>query len=192
MKKILFLTVVFSLFLVYQTQAQLRFGIKAGVNIADVSLNDKTFSTDNMTGFQIGPTLEWLMIKNFGLETGVLYSQRGIKIQDASIDKNVGYLDIPVNLKLVLGLSEKIKPYAFAGPYISFNLSGEDISDQWQAESFSAGINLGAGIELFKHVQIGANYGIGLTDDYKSSSLQDIGSLSGKARTWSVTAAVYF
>ncbi len=192
MKKSLFLVTAFLMLFVFTTQAQIRFGVKGGVNFNNVSLSGADFSTDNMTGFQVGPTLEWLFIKNFGIEVGALYSQRGIDIKDASIDKNVGYLDIPVNAKLMIGICENFKPFVAAGPYVSFNLSGSDISDQWKAESFSAGINLATGIQLWKFLQIGANYGIGLTDDYKSISGQPWGDLTAKSKTWSVTAAVYF
>ncbi len=196
MKKSIFLIIVLPVFFALSAQAQLRFGVKAGVNIASVSLDGETdISTDNVTGFQVGPTIEWLFIKNFGIDAAVLYSQKGIKINninDISIDKNAGYLDIPINAKLVLGLSESFKPYVAAGPYISFNLSGKDISDQWEAESFGIGVNVGAGIELFRLLQIGANYGVSLTDDYKSIAGSNMDEFKAKERVWSITAAVYF
>lgn len=195
MRKILFLVAAFSMLCIFTTQAQLRLGVKGGVNINNVSLNKDDFSTGNLTGFQVGPTLEWLFIGNFGIETAVFYSQRGIKIDhvsDVKINKNVGYLDIPVNAKLKVDLSEKFGLYATAGPYISFNLSGSDISDQWKAKNFAAGINVGAGVELFKFLQLGANYSIGLTDDYKTISGVALSDLSAKTRIWSITAAVYF
>ncbi|MDR3062190.1 MAG: PorT family protein [Dysgonamonadaceae bacterium] len=195
MKKNLFLAAAFSMLFVFTTQAQLRLGVKGGININDVSLKGDHFSTGNLTGFQVGATMEWLFIENFGIDAAVLYSQKGIKIDhvsDIKIDKNVGYLDIPVNAKLKIGLSENFKPYVAAGPYISFNLSGSDISDQWKSESFSAGVNFGAGVELYKFLQIGVNYGIGLTDDYKTISGASLKDLSAKSRIWSITAAVYF
>ncbi len=192
MKKSLFLVAVFSMLFVFTGQAQLRLGVKGGVNLNNVSLDGADFSTDNMTGFQVGPTLEWLFIKNFGIETGVFYSQRGINIKEANIDKNIGYLDIPVSAKLMIGLGDNFKPYVAAGPYVSFNLSGSDISDQWDAKSFSAGINIGAGIQLFKFLQVGANYGIGLTDDYNTVSGASLGDLTARSKTWSITAAIYF
>ncbi len=196
MKKRVFFIGVFCLLVatVSNAQAPFRLGVKAGANIADVSLSNSSFSTGNMTGFEVGPMLEWLMIKNhFGIDAAVLYSQRGIKIDDVSdikIDKNVGYLDIPVNLKWVIGSAHNFKPYLSAGPYISFNLSGKDISDQWEAESFGAGMNFGAGIQLFRFLQVGANYGVSLTDDYKT--IKGTTDYTAKSRTWSITAAVLF
>ncbi len=193
MKKSLFLVVVFSMLFVVTTQAQLRFGVKGGVNINDVAVKGGDYSSDALTGFQVGATVEWLMIKNFGFDISALYSQKGIKIDEAKIDKNVGYLEIPVNAKLVLGLTEKFKPFATAGPYVSFNLSDSDVGDQWESESFGAGLNFGVGVQLFKYLQIGANYGLSLTDDFKTTSVQDLAKdMTAQSRTWSITAAIYF
>ena len=180
---------------VSSAQAQLSFGVKAGVNVNKISLDNSSFSTDNLTGFQVGPMLEWTFLGSLGLEAGVLYSQRGIKIkevEDIKISKNVGYLDIPVNLKFMIGLGDIFKPYFAAGPYVSFNLSDSEISEQWKTKSFAAGINLGAGVRLLKFLQIGVNYGMGLTDDYSTISKTTVGDLKAQSNTWSVTAGIYF
>ena len=62
------------------------------------------------------------------------------------------------------------------------------VGDQLKAKSFNAGLNLGAGVELIKHLQVGFNYALGLTDDYSASKLE----LNGKNRGWSITAAILF
>jgi hypothetical protein len=185
--------------IVLSSQAQLRLGVKAGANISGVSTDGNiNFTEDNVTGFQVGPTVEWLFIKNLGLEAAAVYSQKGIKVRNGDIiaDSKTGYLEIPVNLKMLIRLSENFNPYVAAGPYINFKVSGDDtigessnnISNQWESQDFGAGLNFGAGVELFKFLQLGGNYGIGLTDDYKASN----GDYSAKTRTWSITAAVYF
>ena len=196
MKKCVLLIALFSAVCLSSTQAQLSFGVKAGVNVNKISLNKADFSTDNLTGFQVGPMLEWVFLGNLGLETGVFYSQRGIKIKqfkDIKVSKNVGYLDVPVNLKLMIGLSDAFRPYFAAGPYVSFNLSDSKINEQWKAKSFAAGINLGAGIRLLKFLQVGVNYGMGLTDDYNATLDTTVGDLiKAQSNTWSVTAGIYF
>ena len=196
MRKSVFLIVLFSVIYMSSAQAQLSFGVKAGVNVNNISLNKSDFSTDNLTGFQVGPMLEWVFFGNLGIETGAFYSQRGIKIKsmhDIKINKNVGYLDIPVNLKLMIGSSDVFRPYLAAGPYVSFNLSDSKINDQWEAKSFAAGINLGAGVRLIKFLQIGINYGMGLTDDYNATLDRSINDLiKAQSKTWSVTAGIYF
>lgn len=197
MKKKIFFLLVCSL-IAFSSQAQLRFGVKGGVNLTGVSFNDGSFIDKNVTGYQIGPTIEWLIHGNLGFDGAVVYSQKGIKFengQNTSESKN-GYIDIPVNLKYRLGLSENFKPFVAAGPYVSFRVSGDDnfntiidgISNQWESQNFGAGLNFGAGVELFKFLQVGANYGLGLTDNYKASN----GDYTTQDRTWSITAAIYF
>lgn len=57
-----------------------------------------------------------------------------------------------------------------------------------EGKKLYAGLNLGAGVELIKHLQVGFNYALGLTDDYSASKLE----LNGKNRGWSITAAILF
>ena len=44
------------------------------------------------------------------------------------------------------------------------------VVDQVKAKNFSAGLNFGAGVELISHLQVGFNYGLGLTDNYALGS----------------------
>ena len=171
-------------------QAQLKFGLKAGVNLANASFGDglDNFKTKNLTGFQAGPMLEFKFI-----DLAVLYSQQGFKLDQGGgwEDYKLNNLQVPVNLKLKIGLLPKLlKVYGSAGPYVNFNLS-TNLIDQMKSQSFGAGLNFGFGVELFKHLQVGANYQLGLTDDFSSTdSLEE--AYKGRSTVWSVTAAYLF
>lgn len=194
MKKIsvLLLVVVFA-WVTIPAKSQVKLGIKGGVNIANVHFNTEILHKGNVTGFQIGPMLEAMVpFVGLGVETAILYSQKGMGIGDVSVKTD--YIDVPVNLKWKFGLPIA-KVYLAAGPYIGFRVGGDKIwdipgkvKDQIEAKSFSAGLNLGAGVELLKHLQVGFNYGLGLTDNY---SLKSDGA-SGKNRGWAITAAILF
>ena len=84
------------------------------------------------------------------------------------------------------------KIYLAAGPFVGFRLGGakiwDVISSQIEAKTFSAGLNMGAGIELVKHLQVGVNYHLGMTDNY---SIAKLGS-DGKNRGWQISAALLF
>lgn len=197
MKKSLFVLFAF-LFIVFSSQSQIRFGIQGGANLSGVTTNDGNIIDKNVTGYRIGPSIEWLVNGGFGIEGAILYSQKGIKFKNGvNITKNKnGYLDIPIHLKCRINASETLKPYLLAGPYISFKISGDDsfnstidrIEQEWRSKGFGAGVNFGAGVEVFGFLQVGANYGVGLTDNYKQSD----GTYSTKERTWSATATIYF
>ena len=199
MKKIVgFLMVALLALMALPANAQLKFGIKGGVNISSVHFNSDVLKADNVTGFQVGPMIETtLPLVGVGIDAAVLYSQKGLEttsVGGVKTSMKTDYIDVPVNLKWKFGLPI-IKGYLAAGPYIGFRVGGDklwdipgSVGDQLKAKSFNAGLNLGAGVELIKHLQVGFNYALGLTDDYSASKLE----LNGKNRGWSITAAILF
>ena len=180
--------------MVVPAQAQLRFGVKGGLNISSVHFNKDLVDRDNVTGFNIGPMIEGsIPLIGVGFDAAVLYSQKGIGLKAEKDIKN-DYIDVPVNLKWKFGLPI-LKGYLTAGPYVGFRVGGDkfwkipgEVGDQLQAKNFNAGLNFGAGVEVIKHLQVGFNYALGLTNDYSMSKID----LDGKNRGWSITAAILF
>lgn len=197
MKKTVVLTILALMALVtVPAKAQLRFGVKGGVNISSVHFNSDILNADNVTGFHIGPMIETTIpLVGVGLDAAILYSQKGMGVGPEEIKTD--YLDVPVNLKWKFGLPI-VKGYLAAGPYVGFRVGGDKIWDvigeQIEAKSFSAGLNFGAGVELLSHLQVGFNYGLGLTDNYSSKALSGVSNekTTGKNRGWAITAAILF
>ena len=184
-----------------QASAQVRLGVKGGLNIASVHFSTDVLQSDNVTGFQIGPMIEGsLPLVGLGFDAAILYAQKGLETKTVSGEKTSlknDYIDVPVNLKWKLGLPI-MKVYLAAGPYVGFRVGGNKIwelpgsmVDQVKTKSFSAGLNFGAGVELISHLQVGLNYGLGLTNNYSMESLS-LTKSDGKNRGWSVTAAILF
>ena len=65
------------------------------------------------------------------------------------------------------------------------------VADQVKAKSFGAGVNVGAGVELVSHLQVGLQYSWGLTDNY-SLERDSWSKGSGKNRGWVISAAILF
>jgi len=171
-------------------QAQLRFGVKGGLNFASVHFNDDLVKADNVTGFHIGPTAELMVpLLGIGFDASLLYSQK--------VEQN--YIEVPVNVKWKIGLP-LVKGYLAAGPYIEFRLGDKildglgNIQEQWESKSFGAGLNFGAGVEVFNHLNIGFNYGLGLTNNYSEFSATDAAAavVKGKSRVPAITVAYLF
>lgn len=174
-------------------QAQLvKFGVKGGLNLAkaDISAGTQNFKTDNFTGFFIGPMAEiTIPVVGIGVDGALLFSQRGVKVDDESIKENG--LDIPINLKYTIGLGSMLGIYVAAGPDFFFNFSGDKTSEDFgrlNKKNAQVGINLGAGVKLAKHLQIGANYNIPLnkTAEWKEADF------SYKTKMWQISAAYIF
>ena len=197
MKKVTGLVLIILMaFIAVPAKSQLKFGVKGGLNISSVHLNSDILKADNVTGFQIGPMIETTIpLVGIGLDAAILYSQKGVDMKAegsaSSTSMKTDYLDIPVNLKWKFGIP-LVKAYLSAGPYVGFRVGGDKIwdvlGDQIKAKNFGAGLNFGVGAELISHLQIGVNYGLGLTDNYSSEKFD----LNAKNRGWSITAAILF
>ena len=213
MKNLRYLLFVLALVVVYPAAAQIGFGVRGGVNFANTKIDqaiiEDVFDVKSIVGFQLGPTMEAMIpVIGVGADIGLIYSQRGFKLENKINGENgnarIGYLDVPLNLKWKPSLGF-VKFYVAAGPYVSVKISqnmdlngiieNETLSDMVDIKSktFSAGLNFGGGIELLQHLQVGFNYGLGLTDDYKNDSLTlDAVAFNPRSSTWSVVAAYYF
>lgn len=199
MKKVTGLVLIILMaFIAVPVKSQLKFGVKGGLNISSVHLNSDILKADNVTGFQIGPMIETTIpLIGVELDAAILYSQKGMDVKSetgTSTNVKTDYIDVPVNLKWKFGLPI-IKGYLAAGPYIGFRVGGDkfweipgSVVGQVKAKNFSAGLNFGAGVELISHLQVGINYGLGLTDNYSAEKYD----LNAKNRGWSVTAAILF
>lgn len=196
----LVLVVLSVMFMALPAKAQIKFGIKGGLNISSVHFNSDILKADNVTGFQVGPMIETtLPLVGVGLDAAILYSQKGLEANTglSKTSMKTDYIDVPVNLKWKFGLPI-VKAYLAAGPYVGFRVGGDkfwevpgSVKSQIKTKSFSAGLNFGVGVELIKHLQVGINYGLGLTDNYSLETV-DLSKSVGKNRGWSVTAAILF
>lgn len=190
MKKGLGFILILLLISTVAASAQLSFGVKGGLNISKVHFSEDIINSDNLTGFQIGPMVEFTVpILGIGMDAAILYSQKGLEFESKS--HKTDYLDIPVNLKWKFGLPV-LKGYLTAGPYASFRIGGDKLwtvmEEQIEAKSFGTGLNLGAGVEIVRHLQVGVNYDLGLIKTYKGTNKTG----DGKHRGWAITAAVLF
>ena len=59
MKKFLLLVAVIATCFAIPASAQIKFGVKGGLNITDMSFSKDVVNTSNKTGFFIGPTVKF-------------------------------------------------------------------------------------------------------------------------------------
>lgn len=185
----------------------LRFGIKAGMNINQLKLNEKAFASDNRSGFTGGVNLQFnAPIINIGVDASVMYTHRNnsLKLKDfkeASGSFNCDYIEIPVNFRYNLGLplvGKVFTPYLLTGPDFSFRLSNENVKEAIKYRSFDVAWNFGLGFRLIDHLELGATYGIGITkaasgvDALYGDAASNIMDFKGNNRFWTVTATWLF
>lgn len=189
------LLIVICLVMAIPAQAQLKFGVKGGLNLAKADFNKSDLKTDNFTGFFIGPMAELTIpVVGLGVDGALLFSQRGIKVNGESEKENG--LEIPVNLKYTIGLGSLFGIYVAAGPDFYFNFAkdkslGQNIN--LNRKNAQVGINLGAGVKLLKHLQVGFNYNVPL-DNSSELTFGDAAKevFSSKTKVWQISAAYIF
>ena len=165
-------------------QAQIHFGVKGGLNLSKASFSNvkENFKKDNFTGFFIGPMAEFTIpIVGLGVDGALLFSQRG---KDEV--KQTG-LEVPVNLKYTIGLGSLLGIYIAAGPDFFFDFKKKDYVDRKKAQ---VALNLGAGVKLLKHLQVGVTYQLPMGDSFTWKNAGD--AIGAKNKTWQVSAAYLF
>ena len=199
-KKITLVLFAIVLMAVAPVQAQVKLGVKGGLNITNMSLNSDIVSSSNRTGFFIGPTLKFtLPVVGLGIDAAALYDQREAKSNDKTIKTQ--NINVPINLRYIIGLGSIAGIYFAAGPQFGFNVGNKNIENNvntttttWNFKDSNFSINLGTGVMLLKHLEIGANYNIvcGKTGDVTVTKATN--SVTGKNRSnaWQISAAYYF
>ncbi|MDX8339123.1 porin family protein [Draconibacterium sp. IB214405] len=147
-------------------------GVKAGYTLSDMMIDEggsiMTEQLNMRSGFHFGPTFEWGINEGAGIETALIITTKGIKINESesvndhwySIPSkvNLWYIDIPVFGKLYTNINA-LKIYGMLGPYVGVGLSGKiklenDRKIVWGPDEdddlhrFGLGLGVGGGLEL--------------------------------------------
>ncbi len=177
MKKIYTILVALVLVGSISAQAQIKFGIKGGLNLPSLDAQGGALSADNANGWHAGLALE-LKLPIIGIEADALYSQIGVDgfdIGGTVADLQNTTLDIPVVAKLYILKVLNIQ----AGPQFSFLTSSkhgvEDIKSQIDNKAF--GFVAGLGVELGGLMASGrfifpSTITVQNAGDYKTSNIQ--------------------
>jgi hypothetical protein len=216
MKKI-FATAVLAMSVFFTTavQAEVKFGLKGGLNVTSMSLSSDVLGASNRAGFFIGPTVKFtLPIVGLGIDASALYDQREAKVKVSDVESNLfnetsntlktQSINIPINLRYGIGLGSSASVFIFAGPQFGFNVGSktqeiyEGMAD-WKLKTSNFSVNVGLGFMLLNHLQVSANYNIacGKTGEVTlgnvaSSVTKGLTDSNGRANAWQIALAYYF
>ena len=205
MKRIITL-VVLVVVMAVSVQAQgIKFGVKGGLDIQNMKFDESVFNTENKLGWFIGPTLQVsLPIGGLGIDIAGLYDQKTTEINGESIKQKS--ILVPVNARLKLGLGSTAGLYVAAGPQFAFNVGdkifklnkeGKELAEStFQLKKSTFSVNLGAGVYLSEHFEVGFAYNIaiGSTADASWKAVTDAAFHKDdtKPKSWQISAAYYF
>ena len=139
MKKVLISLFLSSfLFVFIQAPAQIKFGTKAGINIATLGGKEHLFTppTYAKLTYNLGSTINFIIFKNYGLESGILLSKKGAVHEQnyqfqngASMVRTLSFsnlfLEIPLNATYQFKVRDSYVQF-FSGPYFGFGIAAKN------------------------------------------------------------------
>ena len=132
---------------------------------AGITLNQLAGDGDkNAIGFVAGVEAQNQLTEKFAMSAGVLYANKGTKMEGADKKMNMNYINVPIlaNYYVVSGLA--VKAGLQPGYLVSAKCDGDDFADG--CKKFDLCIPVGLSYE-FKNFVIDARYDFGLTKTFK-------------------------
>jgi len=187
MKKILTILAIACIAFAMPTQAQVKFGLKGGLNLTSISVDNVSNAISNKSGFYIGPTVKFtLPVVGLSIDGAALYDQRNAKIKRTDNTIKSQSIQIPINVRYGIGLSSIVNVFAFAGPQFGFNIGDKskllDQMGEWSLKSSNISGNVGIGATVFSKLQITANYNFQLSKSGEVKYINEVQHLAAGTR----------
>ncbi len=189
---------------VQQAKAQVKFGVKAGLNVNSMSFDNKVFDASNKDGFFLGPMIKLTVpITGLSFDAAALYNQAKAKVggSENNTEKTTitqKTIDIPVNVRYGIGLAKVANIFLFAGPQWGINVGDKDFkwndSSSYSLKSSSLSINAGIGATILDHLQITANYNFACTKSANATTTVNGETVEGSSRnnSWKIALGYWF
>ncbi len=208
MKKIL-ASLLLAVVVALPASAQVKFGLKGGLNVTDMSLSSEVFDASNRAGFFIGPTVKVsLPLTGLALDGSLLYDQRSAKVENELSEEQTvkqQQLVVPINLRYGVGLGSVASVFLFAGPQIGFNVGDSEYkwtdTSNYSLKKSNFSVNVGLGVSLLTHLQVTANYNIACGKTADVTFMKAVSDAAGQAsgfksksrnNSWQIGLAYYF
>lgn len=203
MKKVLsVLMVVAAMMFATNANAQIKLGLKGGLDVTNMSLSNDVFDASNKTGFFVGPMVKvTIPIVGLSFDAAALYDQKEAKVSAENVETTMTQksLNIPVNVRYGFGLSSLANVFVFAGPQWGINVGDKnfkwDKSGCYSLKKSNFSVNVGLGVTLMSHLQLSANYNIacGKTADATWTDVSNnIIKGNSKNNSWQIALGYWF
>ena len=203
-----------SFFSTEKVDGGVQFGIRAGLNMANVALKEDggsgSYSTDSHANWHVGVIADMPLMQSLYVQTGLFLSTKGYKVEGGDEDEkwketaNPMYLQIPVLASYRYNFSEATQLQFNVGPYFAYGLGGKiketdtyegeteevkndffgDKEDAANYKRFDCGLQIGLGFTFAKHYYVGAAYEFG----FVNFAAKDSEGGSIKNKNWMIRA----
>ena len=166
-----------ALFVALSANAQI--GVVAGLTSSSTNVEAAVADIKNVNQYHVGITYKIGIDNMLAIQPALIYNMKGTQLgdiaglDDVDVDYKTGYLELPVQVQLGFGIGSIARVYGFAEPFVGYAITnqvqgiGDTIKDWDNVKNrFEYGVGLGAGVELFRHLQVSVKYFWNLGDVY--------------------------
>ncbi|MDN0052985.1 porin family protein [Bacteroides caecigallinarum] len=177
------------LFSVLVVSAQLRWDVKAGMSVANMSHADK----DAKFGYTVGLGADYAFSEMLSLQTGVNFTSKGMRDVDVEDDRGYyekstfkvfsHYAELPILAAVKFRVIDDFKVILNAGPYFAVGIGGKEeysntaftnddysldlFGDNRKMKRFDVGLQYGVGFEIDNHFLVNLTGQAGFITPYK-------------------------
>lgn len=182
-----------SFFSTESSDQPVTFGIRAGVNFANVTGDDLRKQSSH-TGFHAGVVVDIPLMESLYIQPGFFYTVKGFEWERYHIARKASpaYLEIPILASYRYPISDDVQLQINFGPYLAYGIGGKvkttdhdnnDMEGEYnyfdaEIHKFDMGLQIGVGVTIAKHYYVGIGYEFGLTkinkDDYDYDEVESI------------------
>ena len=166
-----------ALFVALSANAQI--GIVAGLTSSSTNVEAAVADIKNVNQYHVGITYKIGIGNMLAIQPALIYNMKGTQLgdiaglDDVDVNYKTGYLELPVQVQLGFGIGSIARVYGFAEPFVGYAITNQvqglgDTVKNWDnvKNRLEYGVGLGAGVELFRHLQVSVKYFWNLGDVY--------------------------
>ena len=165
-----------------------QFGVKAGLNLSDISNTSTAVDTKMKTGLYAGVTATFPITESYSIKPELVYNQMGAKTDLYDFGGIIGQVSTTTTLdsyhyRLCYSIICRVNLYLEVGPEFSYMLSANQSLNTIITPStninmdylnrFNVGAGVGAGLKINENLGINARYTFGLTGIGKDGNVTD-------------------
>ena len=178
MKKLSLIVVSVFFSTILMAQGRTDFGIKAGLNVANMSIEPEIANTDVRLGLHAGLLAHIHLAPEWALQPELVYSAQGFEDDQNKVTWKLDYINVPIMVQYMFNNGFRLQ----AGPQVGFLASAkvDNLDIKEDLKKIDAGLGFGIGYLSYSGFGIDARYNLGL------SNINDDGATELKNRVFQV------
>lgn len=176
-----------SFFSTEKADGGVQFGIRAGLNLANISFKEDgySYSPKSNTTFHVGVIADIPLMQSLYVQTGLFLQNKGAKEEGEGYKTTLTpmYLQIPVLASYRYDFSDALQLQVNVGPYFAYGIGGkwkeEEDGESYEVDffddgikRFDCGLQVGGGLTFAQHYYLGVAYEFGFINIADESDLK--------------------